>query len=135
MTEFTEKPRTDSGFGPTATGSRQPWLLAAIAMVAGVAILAVVALFGYSTAYCRELKAAIVWTILNAVEGPWYVWTQDPLAGLVGLIAGLALIAGICRYSRFRLSWARFSIAVAVAYAGAAIVTWLTVANAVCRFM
>jgi hypothetical protein len=81
------------------------------------AILAMVAVAGYSTAYCSSLGGAVFWTVWFVLVLPVMGLIQETGTVLPVLVAYLLFVFFIAGYTRLRPTLLMFTLAVVVTYA------------------
>lgn len=83
--------------------------------------------FGYSTLYCRDLGGTLFWTIFMGVGGTAIAAVNSPELFWSTLLAFVAVVFIVSRYTNFRLTWSRFAIGIVAGYTVAALITWIFV--------
>ncbi|PCE27050.1 hypothetical protein BWP39_09685 [Paraburkholderia acidicola] len=102
-------------------------LAAAGAVVAGFALL------GAWSLYCRDLVKAVLWSLLSGTEGIYYAAANSPDLFWSLLLAYVAVVFIVCRYTQFRLTWPRFAIGIVAGYTLAALITGIFVSPDSCN--
>ena len=88
------------------------------------AVLALVAIAGGSTVYCRSLVGTIFWTLLLGIADPVMELTHEPETVLLPLAAYLLVVFVTARFTRFRPTLSRFTIALLLVYGLGAAIDW-----------
>jgi hypothetical protein len=134
MTDMSEESRShDRAAAQNEARTASMWgrfllLLAAGAVIAGFALL------GYSSLYCRDLAGAVIWTILVGIAGSGIAAVETPELFWSALLAYVAVVFIVCRYTAFRLTWPRFAIGIVAGYVVAAVITLIFVYPQSCNF-
>lgn len=132
MTDTSEESRSQDraeGQGDSRTTSmwqRFILLAAAGAVVAGFAVL------GYSSLYCRDLAGTLFWSFFIGLAVPAMSTVDSPELFWSALFAYVVVVFIVSRYTKFRLTFARFAIGIVTGYIGAALITWIFVGKGVC---
>ena len=88
------------------------------------AVLVLVAIAGGSTVYCRSLVGTIFWTLLLGIADPVMELTHEPETVLLPLAAYLLVVFVTARFTRFRPTLSRFTIALLLVYGLGAAIDW-----------
>ena len=113
---------------------RPPFWISTTTITAAIAVLGIVAVLGYSTARCRDVAGTLLWSAFIIVAPAIGVATDSPAQFAMGACAVVGC-AALLALLRFRVTWARFAIAVFGVYAVVTIVAWIAGVQDSCRIM
>ena len=88
------------------------------------AVLALVAIAGGSTVYCRSLFGTIFWTLVLGFVDPVMELTHEPETVLLPLASYLLAVFLVARFTRYRPTLSKCASAVLLIYALGAAIDW-----------
>jgi hypothetical protein len=119
--ETLDKQDTDQPDSLSASSGGPFWARFA-GFVALGAVLMLVAAAGGSTVYCRSFFGTIFWTSVLGLVDPVMQLIHEPDTVLLPLAAYLLVVFVVARFTRFRPTLLRFTIAILLIYALSAVI-------------
>jgi hypothetical protein len=123
MSKTLDKQDTDQPDSPSTNSGGPFWTRFAGFAALGV-VLMLVAVAGGSTVYCRSFFGTIFWTLVLGLVDPVMQLIHEPDTVLLPLAAYLLAVFVAARFTRFRPTLLRITIAILLVYALSAVIDW-----------